>query len=378
MSRKSPNRSHNPNSTVAKGRVVEAIVASMHEEPGVKVQRNVRVSPMGVKGRKREIDVLLTRDVAGYPVRLAIECKNEGKPIGAKEIDAFIGKLQYVGIPVQHGIFVSASGYTVQAKERAAHGGLRLLSLNQVQHTLPATVAEALQSILFLMLVVHEVKFENFVDRPMIGSEAYGFVNEAGEPCGTVADLIWEQWLTGRVPQSIGAHELKLTVPSGWYQQVDGNLHRVMSLTGSLQVVGHLVTLTGKASTQQLINVASGDVERTQLNASFPHQDKYPATRILSESELAVSAAQRGLVTIRVGRIAAPRIQFQNVLWPPSERARIALQKHLQAIESGQIPASQPFDAFAAEGHDVSVLFERTWEDESQPVNDADVDDSNA
>jgi len=79
---------------------------------------------MGAKGKKREIDVLLTRDVAGYLVRLAIECKNEGKPIGAKEIDAFIGKLQYVGIPVQHGIFVSASGYTAQDKRTRRSWGL--------------------------------------------------------------------------------------------------------------------------------------------------------------------------------------------------------------------------------------------------------------
>lgn len=378
MGRKSSIRSHNPNSTVAKGRVVEAIVASMHEDPGVKVERNVRVSPMGFKGRKREIDVLLTRDVAGYPVRLAIECKNESTPIGAKEIDAFIGKLQYVGIPVQHGIFVSASGYTVQAKERAAHGGLRLLALNQVQRTLPDSVATALQTILFLMLAVTQIRFENAVDRPVTESETYSFVDESGEPCGSVEDLIWEQWLRGRLPQGIGAHKLTLTIPPGWYQLVNGKLQHIVSLAASLQVVGHLVTMTGATSEHQLINTANGDVERSQLSASFPPQDKYPVTRVLSEAELAVSTAQRGIVTIRIGRIPAPRIQFRHVLWPPSERARIALQEHLNAIESGQIPASQPFDAFAAEGHDVSVLFERTWEEEWLPVNSAAAGDTTA
>ena len=99
-------------STKDKGRLVEQIVASMHEFSGVKVQQNVFMPTLGNARRKREIDVLLTSNVAGYLVQIAIECKNEKGVIGSPKIDAFVGKLSDIGIPTRHGIYVSASGYT--------------------------------------------------------------------------------------------------------------------------------------------------------------------------------------------------------------------------------------------------------------------------
>jgi hypothetical protein len=88
----------------AKGKLVEEIVEKMHDSPNVRVERRVFLDPVGGGSRKREIDVLLTSSVAGYPVRVAIECKNEAKKVGAPMIDAFVGKLQHVGIPPQFGI----------------------------------------------------------------------------------------------------------------------------------------------------------------------------------------------------------------------------------------------------------------------------------
>ena len=71
----------------------------------------------------------MTTSVYGYPVRWVVECKNE-KLIGFEYIDAFVGKLKYVGIPSQSGIFVSASGYTKGAIERAKDDGIRALTLH--------------------------------------------------------------------------------------------------------------------------------------------------------------------------------------------------------------------------------------------------------
>ena len=92
-----------------KGRLVERIVARMHDRPGIKVEINVFLRPHHAKGSKREIDILITSEVAGYPVQIAIECKNKKKPVGIDYIDAFVGKLNYVGI--RHGIYVSSTGY---------------------------------------------------------------------------------------------------------------------------------------------------------------------------------------------------------------------------------------------------------------------------
>jgi predicted helicase len=112
-------------SSIDKGKIVERIVALMHKYPdtSVKVEQNVRLpSLLSKAGGKREIDVLLTRDIAGHSVQIAIECKNEQRPIDAPAIDAFSKKLQRVGVP--YGIYVSASGYTSEAIENAAADGI--------------------------------------------------------------------------------------------------------------------------------------------------------------------------------------------------------------------------------------------------------------
>ena len=73
MGKQSSNKKSNATgskSFKAKGNVVEQIVASMHEYSGVKVERNVFMPLIagGNSRKKREIDVLLTQTVAGYPV----------------------------------------------------------------------------------------------------------------------------------------------------------------------------------------------------------------------------------------------------------------------------------------------------------------------
>src|SRR2546421_4485758 len=86
-------------SSTDKGKIVEHIVALMHKYPdtSVTVEQNVRLPLLRNKtGRKREIDVLLTREIAGHAVRIAIECKNEQRPIDTPAIDTFAKKLQRV------------------------------------------------------------------------------------------------------------------------------------------------------------------------------------------------------------------------------------------------------------------------------------------
>src|SRR5215207_9464070 len=136
--------------SMSKGRLVEEIVEKMHANPNVRVQRRVFLEPVG-GGRKREIDVLLTSSVAGYPVRVAIECKNEANKIGSPKIDAFVGKLQHVGIPTQMGIYVATSDYTGSAIERAREAGIKTLVLTGLtKDRLSAAVERAFQSMVYL------------------------------------------------------------------------------------------------------------------------------------------------------------------------------------------------------------------------------------
>src|SRR4051812_45540348 len=59
---------------ITKARLVEEIAALLHEQEGVTVERNVRLASLSDPTNIREIDVLVTGNVAGYPVRIPIEC----------------------------------------------------------------------------------------------------------------------------------------------------------------------------------------------------------------------------------------------------------------------------------------------------------------
>jgi hypothetical protein len=81
-------------STRKLGDVLEDIVALLHNVPAGSIQTRVKVPALrpGSDGeRTREIDVLISQDVAGYPIRIAFECKNEQDKVGIERIDAFVG-----------------------------------------------------------------------------------------------------------------------------------------------------------------------------------------------------------------------------------------------------------------------------------------------
>lgn len=161
IDKKQPSASHR------KGKLVESIVAKMHVAPGVKVETNVHLTPKGneVPGNQMpEIDVLLTALVAGYPVRIAIECKNYDEPVEKAEIDEFIGKLEDVDIPKQHGIFVSVGGYTQGAIRRAKKEGIQTLRLTGLTpDRLASAVHEAFQSRVYVLAVLTMIGIETKV-----------------------------------------------------------------------------------------------------------------------------------------------------------------------------------------------------------------------
>lgn len=142
---------------MSKARIVEQVVAMLHQAARVTVKRNVRLPSTKLSGRRREIDVLITEHVTGYRTQIAIECKNERKPIGAPMIDAFVGKLQEVGVP--RGIFVSSSGYQRTVAEYAASIGIVPLTLYGLSaDRLSIAVNEAVQSVVHLLLDVTSVE----------------------------------------------------------------------------------------------------------------------------------------------------------------------------------------------------------------------------
>ena len=150
MSNSNNEQASHQSTTIEKGKIVEGIVALLHEQPGISVKRNVYLKTTD-GADKREIDVLISGQLVGYPTRIAIECKNYKTEIGKADIDAFIGKLNDLGFPTQHGIYVSTSRYTKGALKRAKNAGVRTLNLDGLtRDRLSAAIYDALQSIIYL------------------------------------------------------------------------------------------------------------------------------------------------------------------------------------------------------------------------------------
>jgi restriction endonuclease len=348
-------------STVSKGRMIEAIVASMHESDGVKVERNVKLPPIGSQGPKREIDVLLSSVVCGYPVRWAIECKNEKKRIGSPYIDAFVGKLQDVGIPPSFGIFVTTSDYSQGAIEQAKKVGIRLLIIKDALRDLEPTIRQAVQATIFLLPVVNGFEVQNFVfDPKMTLAEAAVLFNKHGEAVSTIPYVIWRAWNDGEIQASIGKREVELETSDELYQRVGGKLARVIKIVVQVSILGLVQQFTGAASLHHLHNITSNTAERQKLRASFDPlpPGRYQLKAIETEEQLEQEIHKPAIVAV-YNRIRLPRINLWNVsYWPPSERVVKIITEQMQAFEAGLIPDPRPFNISELEGTDLAAIFE--------------------
>ncbi len=348
-------------STVSKGKIVERIAALMHDQPGVRVERNRRLPPVGGQGIKREIDVLLTATVAGYAVQMAIECKNEATAIGSPMIDAFVGKLQYVGIPPQQGIYVSASGYTTGAIERAKAAGVRTLTLRGLKdEDLLGSISDAFQSTIYLLLQVLNVTVTNTAPPTkapdQIGS--FGFYNEDEKLAALLPDFIWRAWHSGQLPSVLSEHEVNLPLPSSLHQKVNGKVVETFALKTKFRVIGLTVTLQGKAHNYALVNAAEEAVERMLTDVSFEIFDPMlPVTAITSEEQLQAFLSMPGAVRVSA-RMRLPRIVYGNLYWPPSERVLSTLKERWQAFADGKFSEAPVFTLQELEGTDLQTIWE--------------------
>lgn len=353
-------KSSGKQSSVSKGKIIEAIVASMHEGEGVKVERNIKLPPIGSQEATREIDVLLSSNVCGYPVRWVIECKNYKKRIGVEFIDAFIGKLQDIGIPPQYGIFVTTSDYARGAIEQAKKAGIRLLTIKDNLRDIGPDVQHAVQSTVFLLPVVNGLEFQNFAYHPMMhAAEAAVLFNKQGEMITTIPDCIWQAWIEERLRAKVGPNDVELEFPGELYQRVGGKLTLVTKIVVKVTVVALVLQLTGTASSYCLDNIVTRTTERQQFKVRFnPPKGAYQLKAIESEAKLEEVLRKPAIATI-INRVRLPRINFWNVsYWPLSERVMKLLTERIQAFEAGLIQDPRPLNIAELEGTDLSAIFE--------------------
>lgn len=345
-------------SSADKGRLVEGIVAAMHELSGVNVERNVLLP--GAGPRKREIDVLVSGRLAGHPVRIAIECKNEKGRIGVPKVDAFLGRLADVGIPSQHGIIVSSSGYTSGAIARAQSAGMRALVLTGLdKDRLASAVAEAFQSIVYLLLDVAQITITNNVPSSQHPQDMLVFYDREQQLCGSLPDLVWQKWREGALPMSIGESEIKMAIPDEWRTIVDGKAEPVLGAWLKVRVLGLVITLRGSSEQHALVDAVDGTVERLQVRAAFDGPGgTYPVRCAQTEAELTEILSEPRAVALSVGRIRLPRIRLGPMYWPPSERIAQELSLRMGAFVAGKGSDPRPLDFAELEGTDLRTIWE--------------------
>jgi hypothetical protein len=309
-----------------KGKLLEDIVALMHTLPNIKVEKRKWLPPIrqgsGVAdGGGGEIDVLITSSVDCYPVRIAFECKNWGKPISGKEISEFAAKLDYVGIPRQFGIFVSLKGYTKNAVSRANDAGIRLLIASGItKDRLSLEIREAITSVVYLLANVEEFNLSSDCPPESGSSELLLFKDEKGNPCGTVGHLIWIAWLNGEIPLELGSHPLPIKIPPGWHQVVNGVPYKCHKIMAIVRVMGLTATRKGKSSQVALVDYITGKPQKAHFEVRFPKPPSRSLFKqVLTEDELKQSLEHTGIKFIH--RLRLPRIICGPMFWPPSQKA---------------------------------------------------------
>jgi tetratricopeptide (TPR) repeat protein len=344
---------------IRKGRIVEAVVAWLHEMPGVKVETNVELPPkQGDPERRREIDVMLTGQVAGYEVRIPFSCKNEALPIKPSLIDEFIGTLDDVGIPCEHGIFVCVNGYTKGALDRAKAKGIKTLILQGLtKDRLTSEISKALQFNVYLLADVTSITITNKVATTKHGAEFLVFCNQNKQLCGTVFDLIFDRWQKGEPPSVIGEYEFDLDVPKGWHQFVAGEAVQVLGARCAVKITGLVIEIAGKAQHHSLIDPVNNFAERSRIAVSFDTPEKgaaLPVTAFSSESDLTGFLKRDSLVQL-VSRIRLPRILCGNIYYPFSERVGRLMMASMREAEP------PPISFTGIEGTDLKTAFEKPW-----------------
>lgn len=348
-------------STKEKGDVLEKIISEMHDVPGVKVERNIFL-PSRDGGGEREIDVLITSEVAGYPVRIAIECKNENKPTGIAKIGEFIDKLNDVSLPVQLGIFVSTNRYESGAIRRAKAAGVKLFRLDGIKNDLSQAVKDAFQSKIYLLLTITSIAVSNNIaDESAPPTDILFFRGPDGEICGSVPDLVWKEWKSGHLPNKIGNYEISLSLPTGWKQVVNGKIAKVGEIKVNYEITGYAISFPGTVNQYNFVNIEDNRVEKSQIVANFSSPPgKYPIIHLKTENELTEFKNQvRDGFNMYIGRFLLPRIKWLALYWPPSKMATEKLNKKMKdAMLQGKDFDFSSISLSEIEGDDLSAIWD--------------------
>ena len=333
-------------------------MALLHKTPGLEVEQNYSYPVEEVEegeAETRDIDVLVSAKRAEVNIEFAIECKNLGSKVGVELIDAFVGKLDDIGMPASQGIFVAVNGYTRPALRRAAKAGIRPLLLRGLtEDRLESAYEKAFRYVIYLMPELGLIaSFDNSTDsRSVVEMLSYGLGHQAGTR-ELIVNKVWEKWFNGDIPRAIGCHAFRLRMYAA-EPEVEGE---VKDFFPQVNVLGVVVETRGKVSRHDLDDAPTGATVRSRVEMGFADNGRSNLRFFGTTKALEGFLDSRQASRITIGVIPMPRLQFQSFFWPISNKA---WQRAMDLLGQGEtlsfekvegLDLSASWDSFLAGGY---------------------------
>ncbi len=192
-------------SSKEKGDLLEEIIEELCVGiKNVKVSRNLKIIGKKTK-EEREIDVYIEGKQGVFDIKIAIESKNYGEPVGVEKVESFKAKLEDIAADL--GVMVCPTGFTEPAKKRAEFDGIQLFEvyderLGNSKWFIPIRFIEP-------ELTKHRFTFKGRGGGPFsisIDSQKWRFHIEG--KILTTEEFTTYLWNKGKIPQKAGEHKI--------------------------------------------------------------------------------------------------------------------------------------------------------------------------
>lgn len=262
---------------------------------------------------------MITTNVAGCAVRIAISCKNEKSKVRTKTVSDFADALGQVGIPTRQGIIVSVAGFTKDALDSAAARGIRCLVFTGLtDDRLNQEINDALQSTVYLFqshAVISLFDEDRCETMGGVGDIShfeviYDVDSPSPLPLPTVLNIIWDAWSKHRIPHAIGMHSVVIRQKADEPRWV---------MFASTFVVGLVASTPGTYNQSILADAQTGAMEKLRVHADFDTSPKKQTlVRFETAEALQVFFGKDKLTLAQT--VSVPRIGSDFGFWPPSKK----------------------------------------------------------
>lgn len=134
-------------------------------------------------------------------------------------------------------------------------------------------IFEAIQSHVFMACALKELSFDT--DEMIEGSlfQHIQYYDIDGNFKGSIADLLWEAWLSGTPPLVCSHHVYRMEIPDDWKYLADGRRNSIHNIRVEYEVSALTFHLRGEGKAYQLVDALTRATEAppTTSGTSMKH-----------------------------------------------------------------------------------------------------------